>query len=67
MESLKGGTLMKPERKKHFLWMSLLYFLLCGINLYLMDFKLVNLLLGIFPFFIAGVGNLYAFVFRKNW
>lgn len=58
---------MKPERKKRFLWSSLLCFLLCGINLYVMDFKTENLLLGVLPFFIAGIGYLWGFIFRKNW
>lgn len=57
---------MKFKRNKHFLFLSALAFLLCGINLYVMDFKMVNLLLGILPFFIAGVGYLCCFIFQKQ-
>lgn len=57
---------MKSKRNKHFLVLSGLSFLLCAINLYVMDFKTVNLLFGVLPFFIAGIGYLCSFIFQKK-
>ena len=56
---------MKSQRNKYALLRSFIMFLLCAINIYVMDFKVVNWIFGVVPFFILGTYHLYCFIRKK--
>lgn len=43
----------------------ILMFLLCIINLYVMEWKPVNIIFGVLPFFLIGIVQIYYYVKEK--